>query len=95
MFQAPEPAAQKRDAERIRDFILEHKPHVLLVGGANMACRQLKAELTAVRDYILETIPHFFTRCGGLAPSTLPCFKAAARRPARVRAASLEGTRSA
>lgn len=57
------PGAQKRDAERIRDFILEHKPHVLLVGGANMACRQLKADLTAVRDYILETIPHFFTRC--------------------------------
>ena len=28
-----------------------------------MACRQLKAELTAVRDYILETMPHFFTRC--------------------------------
>ena len=54
---------QTRDAERIRDFILEHKPHALLVGGANMACRQLKAELTAVRDYILETMPHFFTRC--------------------------------
>jgi len=36
---------------------------VLLVGGANMSCRHLKADLTAVRDHILETIPHFFTRC--------------------------------
>jgi hypothetical protein len=34
------------------------------VGGANLNCRQLLAELTVIRDHILETQPKFFTtRC--------------------------------
>ena len=52
---------QARDAARIRDFILEHRPHVILVGGANLNCRQLLAELIVIRDNILETQPKFFT----------------------------------
>ena len=58
---AGRPLGQAKDAARIRDFILEHRPHVILVGGANLNCRQLLAELTVIRDHILETQPKFFT----------------------------------
>ena len=53
---------QAKDAERIKDFILKHSPHVLLVGATNMHCRQLLDDLTKVRDYILEHFPQFLTR---------------------------------
>ena len=56
---------QAKDAERIRDFIMEHRPHVVLVGGANPVCRQLVAVLNGVRDHILEHFAKFLTtRCG-------------------------------
>ena len=34
---------------------------MILVGGANLNCRQLLAELIVIRDNILETQPKFFT----------------------------------
>lgn len=53
---------QAKDAERIKDFILKHSPHVLLVGATNMHCRQLHDDLNKVRDHILEHYPQFLTR---------------------------------
>lgn len=53
---------QVKDAERIKDFILKHSPHVLLVGATNMHCRQLQVDLIDVRDNILEHNPQFLTR---------------------------------
>jgi transcription elongation factor SPT6 len=52
---------QSRDAERIRDFILEHAPHVVLVGAAGLECRQLKEDLDSIRDHILMEMPRFMT----------------------------------
>ncbi|BDA45673.1 Transcription elongation factor SPT6 [Coccomyxa sp. Obi] len=54
--------SKARDAERIKDFILKHSPHVLLVGATNMHCRQLHDDLNKVRDHILEHYPQFLTR---------------------------------
>lgn len=33
---------QGKDAERIREFLLEHRPHVVAVGAAGLEARQLK-----------------------------------------------------
>ena len=54
--------AQARDAARVREFVLEHKPHVILVGGANLWCRALREDLGRVRDHILDTMPRALTR---------------------------------
>ena len=54
-------ALQAKDAERIRDFILEHSPHVVLVGASGMECRQLKEDLDSIRDHILMNMPRFLT----------------------------------
>lgn len=53
---------QVKDAERIRDFILEHRPHVVLVGATNLHCKQLHGDLRAIMDHILEHHPQFITR---------------------------------
>lgn len=45
------------DAGRIMEFLLEHKPHAVLVGAANSRCKVLKEDLDRVRDYILEHNP--------------------------------------
>ncbi|CAL8470742.1 g10284 [Coccomyxa elongata] len=54
--------SKAKDVERIKDFILKHSPHVLLVGATNMHCRQLQDDLAKVRDNILEHHPQFLTR---------------------------------
>ena len=51
-----------KDAERIRDFILEHRPHVVMVGTTNLHCKQLHADLRSILDHILEHHPQFITR---------------------------------
>ena len=38
---------QGKDAERIREFLLEHRPHVVAVGAAGLEARQLKVYLPA------------------------------------------------
>lgn len=53
---------QVKDAERIRDFILEHRPHVVMVGATNLHCKQLHADLRSILDHILEHHPQFITR---------------------------------
>lgn len=45
------------DAGRIMEFLLEHKPHAVLVGASNSRCKILKEDLDRVRDYILEHNP--------------------------------------
>lgn len=53
---------QGKDNQRIRDFVLEHRPHVVLVAGTNLQCKDLYAELVSIRDHILTTNPQFLTR---------------------------------
>lgn len=53
---------QSKDAQRIRDFILEHRPHVVMVGATNLHCKQLHADLAHIRDHILEHNPQWLTR---------------------------------
>ncbi len=48
---------QSKDADRIREFLLEHKPHAVLVAAANMKSKVLKEDLDRVRDHILEHMP--------------------------------------
>lgn len=47
--------AQGQDAQRVKDFLMEHTPHVVAVGGGGLEARQLKTDLDAIRDSILET----------------------------------------
>jgi hypothetical protein len=48
---------QSKDAARICDFLLEHRPHAVLVGAANSRCKVLKEDLDRLRDHILEHMP--------------------------------------
>jgi transcription elongation factor SPT6 len=53
---------QGKDNQKIQDFIMEHRPHVVLVAGTNLQCRWLHTELVRIRDYILSSFPQFLTR---------------------------------
>eukprot|EP00884_Botryococcus_braunii_P001188 jgi/Botrbrau1/1106/Bobra.0162s0007.1 len=59
LFRDPRKA---KDAARICEFMLEHKPHAVLVGAANSRCKVLKEDLDRLRDHILEHMPQAFTR---------------------------------
>ncbi|KAK9828928.1 hypothetical protein WJX72_002842 [[Myrmecia] bisecta] len=52
-----------KDAERVRDFIMAHSPHVLLVGSGSMHAKMLKEDMDRIRDHILEFQPKFLARC--------------------------------
>ena len=53
---------QSKDAERIRDFLVQHTPHKIFLGGACMQCVQLYEDLQKVLDHILDQMPSAFTR---------------------------------
>ena len=53
---------QSKDAERIRDFLVQHTPHKIFLGGACMQCVQLYEDLQKVLDHILDRMPSAFTR---------------------------------
>jgi hypothetical protein len=38
---------QGKDAERIREFLMEHRPHVVAVGATGLEARQLKVHHSA------------------------------------------------
>ncbi len=69
---------QAKDAARIREFLLEHKPHAVLVGAANSRCKVLKEDLDRLRDHILEHMPQVTF------PMTRLCRHRCARARARV-----------
>lgn len=48
---------QKKDAERILDFLIKHTPHAVLVGTTNIHSKALFEDLCAIRDHILENQP--------------------------------------
>lgn len=54
--------AQRTDAERVRDFLVQHTPHKIFLGGACMRCVQLYEDLKQVLDHILDKMPALFTR---------------------------------
>ena len=47
-------SAQSKDAERIRDFLVQHTPHKIFLGGACMQCVQLYEDLQKVRASIMN-----------------------------------------
>ncbi len=53
---------QSKDAERIRDFLVQHTPHKIFLGGACMQCVQLYEDLQKVLDHMLDRMPSAFTR---------------------------------
>uniref|UniRef100_A0A061RB87 Transcription elongation factor SPT6 n=1 Tax=Tetraselmis sp. GSL018 TaxID=582737 RepID=A0A061RB87_9CHLO len=53
---------KERDAHRMRDFIMQHEPHVIIVGASGLDSWQLKADMETIRDNILEHDPEFMTR---------------------------------
>eukprot|EP00803_Ostreobium_quekettii_P005930 evm.model.scf_2055.3 EVM.evm.TU.scf_2055.3 scf_2055:9429-23821(-) len=56
---------KSKDAGRIHDFLMEHKPHVIAVGGANLHCRQLLDDLKSIRDNFLSEHPRFIISIAG------------------------------
>jgi hypothetical protein len=38
---------QGKDAERIREFLMEHRPHIVAVGATGLEARQLKVPIIA------------------------------------------------
>ena len=51
---------QKKDAERILEFLVKHTPHAVLVGTTNIHSKALMEDLSAIRDHILENQPQVF-----------------------------------
>ena len=52
---------QGKDAARIRDFILKHSPHLIVVGTAGPEAVQLIRDIKRVSDDILENNARFLT----------------------------------
>ena len=40
---------KESDEVKLRELMMEHKPHVVVVGASNLACRKLKDEIFEVR----------------------------------------------
>jgi len=53
---------KSRDANRVRDFITQHQPHVIIVGASGLDSWQLKVDMEDIRNDILEHNPEFMTR---------------------------------
>ncbi len=47
-------APQSRDAAKIREKLLEHLPHAVLVGLSCRECRQLHDDIRNIADSLLE-----------------------------------------
>ena len=56
---------KKEDAQRIREFLMEHKPNVVVVGGAHMICRKLVEDLEVIRDHFLTEHSRFMVSIQG------------------------------
>ncbi|GJP64948.1 hypothetical protein CLOP_g21880 [Closterium sp. NIES-67] len=52
---------KREDEKRLMSFVKEHKPHVVVVGGANLACERLKDEIWEVIFKIVEHFPRDLT----------------------------------
>ncbi|CAI5985380.1 unnamed protein product [Closterium sp. NIES-64] len=52
---------KREDERRLMAFVKEHKPHVVVVGGANLACERLKDEIWEVIFKIVEHFPRDLT----------------------------------
>ena len=52
---------QSKDAARVRDFILKHSPHLIVVGTAGPEAVQLITDIKQVSDDILENNARFLT----------------------------------
>lgn len=67
---------QKLDAQRITDFILQHQPHVVVIGASVPEAAQLGKDLQTISDKILDSHADILTRFDTgmlLSPDTLPC----------------------
>ncbi len=51
---------QSQDAARLRSFLEDHKPHVIVLGASHPEARALEADLKTIRDAILNDNPSFF-----------------------------------
>lgn len=56
---------QAQDAAQVRDFLMEHKPHVIAVGATNLSCRQLLADMKSIRDHFLSEHARFMVSIQG------------------------------
>eukprot|EP00210_Caulerpa_lentillifera_P002715 g2595.t1 len=56
---------RKEDAQLIREFLMEHKPHVVVVGGSSLACRQLVKDLELIREHFLTEHSRFMVSIQG------------------------------
>lgn len=54
---APLRPLQSQDAARLRSFVEDHKPHVVVLGASHPEARVLEADLKSIRDYILFDNP--------------------------------------
>ncbi|EFN54675.1 hypothetical protein CHLNCDRAFT_58171 [Chlorella variabilis] len=52
------------DAQRIRSFILEHKPHAIVVGASSPEARTLYEDLGQIRESIMLEDPRFMIELG-------------------------------
>lgn len=69
---------QKMDAQRITDFILQHQPHLVVIGASMPEAAQLREDLQNIADSILTNHAALLTRfdTGVLFSSDPPpCFK--------------------
>ncbi|RVW76557.1 Transcription elongation factor SPT6-like [Vitis vinifera] len=48
---------KKIDQERVREFMTEHQPHVVVLGAVNLACRRLKEEIYEIIFKMMEENP--------------------------------------
>ena len=70
-------ALQGKDAARIRDFILKHSPHLIVVGTAGPEAVHLIRDIKRVSDDILENNARFLTTSDTGAPLSLACLSLA------------------
>ncbi|GAB4816099.1 hypothetical protein N2152v2_003145 [Parachlorella kessleri] len=55
---------KSQDAARLRSFLEDHKPHVIVLGASHPEARALEADLKTIRDAILNDNPSFFIDLG-------------------------------
>ncbi|KAK9852135.1 hypothetical protein WJX84_004569 [Apatococcus fuscideae] len=54
--------AQREDAIKIRDFIIQHVPHAIIIEASGINCKQLYNLFEDVESDILENIPQYLTK---------------------------------
>eukprot|EP00873_Tetraselmis_striata_P037857 jgi/Tetstr1/458121/TSEL_044613.t1 len=58
LFQNPR---KERDANRVRDFIVQHEPHVIVIGASGLDSWQLKQDMKAVYDVMMDENAQFIS----------------------------------